>query len=183
MRERGATLALPIEHADKRTLREAIQQHVQPSATLCTDDNPSYWGLSNRHRTIKHSAKEYVNGMARTNGIESVWAALKRGFNGVYHHWSKKHCRQYVNEIPKIDWMTCFEPWSARPSPSKNSPHRASASTASLMSLKVLKKAVQALLRMPSVPHCRPPTPTQKDLQRRFVMRVDRKGKPTIKEV
>jgi len=56
-----------------------------------------------------------------------------------------------VNEMPKIDWMTCFEPWSARLSPSKNSPHRASASTAGLMSLKVLKKAVQALLRMPSV--------------------------------
>jgi len=98
MRERGA-LALPIKHADKRTLREAIQQHVQPSATLCTDDNPSYWSLSNRHRTVKHSAKEYVNGMARTNGIESVWAALKRGFNGVYHHWGKKHCRQYVKEF------------------------------------------------------------------------------------
>ena len=24
---------------------------------------------------------------------------LKRGYNGVYHHWSKKHMRRYVNEF------------------------------------------------------------------------------------
>ena len=37
--------------------------------------------------------------MAHTNGIESVWAVMKRGYNGVYHNWSKKHCTQYVNEF------------------------------------------------------------------------------------
>ena len=37
--------------------------------------------------------------MAHTNGIESVWAVLKRGFYGTYHNWSKKHCHRYVNEF------------------------------------------------------------------------------------
>ena len=37
--------------------------------------------------------------MAHTNGIESVWAVLKRGFNGTYHNWSEKHCDRYVDEF------------------------------------------------------------------------------------
>lgn len=40
-----------------------------------------------------------VNGMASTNGIESVWAVLKRGLNGVYHQISKKHLPRYVDEF------------------------------------------------------------------------------------
>ena len=51
------------------------------------------------HESVKHSVKEFVNGMAHTNGIESVWAVLKRGYNGVYHHWSRKHMRQYIREF------------------------------------------------------------------------------------
>ncbi|MCY4466901.1 MAG: transposase [Chloroflexi bacterium] len=37
--------------------------------------------------------------MAHTNGIESVWAALKCGYDGVYHNWSTMRTRQYVNEF------------------------------------------------------------------------------------
>ncbi len=37
--------------------------------------------------------------MAHTNGIESVWAVLKRGYNGVYHNFSRKHLKRYINEF------------------------------------------------------------------------------------
>ena len=37
--------------------------------------------------------------MAHTNGIESPWATLKRGHDGVYHHFSPKHLGRYVNEF------------------------------------------------------------------------------------
>jgi ISXO2-like transposase domain len=34
-----------------------------------------------------------------TNGIESVFAVLKRGLIGVYHHASPKHLGRYVDEF------------------------------------------------------------------------------------
>ncbi len=34
-----------------------------------------------------------------TNGIESVFAVLKRGLIGVYHHASPKHLHRYVDEF------------------------------------------------------------------------------------
>jgi hypothetical protein len=34
-----------------------------------------------------------------TNSIESVWAVLKRGLHGVYHHASPKHLNRYVQEF------------------------------------------------------------------------------------
>ena len=51
------------------------------------------------HETVKHSISEYVNGMAHTNGIESFWALLKRGYHGTYHHMSDKHLGRYVSEF------------------------------------------------------------------------------------
>ena len=48
---------------------------------------------------VKHSVKEYVKGQAHTNGIESFWAMLKRGYMGVYHRMSIKPLHRYVNEF------------------------------------------------------------------------------------
>ena len=36
---------------------------------------------------------------ASTNGMESFWAQLKRGYVGVYHHFSPEHLNRYVNEF------------------------------------------------------------------------------------
>ena len=95
--------AEPVPAEDQGTIREAINQNVKPGFTLYTDDHRGYKGIGGlfyHHETVNHSAKVFVNGMApHTNGIESVWAIMKRGFNGIYHHWSKKHCRQYINEF------------------------------------------------------------------------------------
>ena len=51
------------------------------------------------HESVKHSAREYVRGLAHTNGIESHWAMLKRGYDGVYHQMSAKHLHRYIAEF------------------------------------------------------------------------------------
>lgn len=59
------------------------------------------WHLAHRIReaTVTHSAGEYVNGQASTDGMESFWASLKRGYIGVYHWFSVKHRGRYVWEF------------------------------------------------------------------------------------
>jgi len=42
---------------------------------------------------------EYVKGEAHTNGMESFWSMLKRGYQGTYHKMSPKHVRRYVAEF------------------------------------------------------------------------------------
>jgi len=85
------------------TVEPIIQAKVAAGSTVCTDEHGAYRDLGTRyaytHKTVKHSAKQFVDGMAHTNGIESVWAVLKRGFYGTYHSFSKKHTDRYVNEF------------------------------------------------------------------------------------
>jgi len=102
MRDRGGRVAAKVvQRTDKTTLQSEVMDAVEPGSTLCTDEYLSYEGLDRfyDHRTVCHSAKEFVDGMANTNGIESVWALLKRGFYGTYHFFSDKHLQRYVDEF------------------------------------------------------------------------------------
>ena len=63
-----------------------------------TDDARAYLGLAN-HQAVRHSVGEYVDGMAHTNGLESFWSLLKRGYHGTYHKMSEKHLNRYVAEF------------------------------------------------------------------------------------
>ena len=103
MRERGGrTIAMPMAATDAASLQSAIHANVAVGSTLFTDEHAGYVGLDGmffRHETVNHTAGEYRQGLASTNGIESVWAVLKRGVYGVYHKVSKKHLGRYVDEF------------------------------------------------------------------------------------
>jgi transposase-like protein len=103
MRERGGrTRAKVIQSTDLATIQNEIHGGVEVGSQLFTDEPGSYSdldGLFFRHDTVNHGAGEYARGAAHTNGIESVWAVLKRGLHGVYHHASPKHLARYVDEF------------------------------------------------------------------------------------
>ena len=88
-----------IVETDRLTLRGFVQKHVETGATLYTDEAAAYqgrWGY--HHAAVKHSAGEYVRGMASTNGMELFWAMLKRAHKGTFHRLSPKHLQRYVDE-------------------------------------------------------------------------------------
>ncbi len=103
MRERGGrTFATVVPSTDANTVQNEIHGAVEAGSQLYTDEYGAYNdldGLFYSHERVNHSAKEFVRGSAHTNGIESVWAVLKRGMMGVYHHADAKHLHRYVNEF------------------------------------------------------------------------------------
>jgi transposase-like protein len=103
LRERGGrTVAMTIKNTDKETIQNAIFDNVEIGSTLMTDEHSAYVGLDGifyKHETVSHIGGEYARGPVSTNGIESVWALLKRGIYGVYHQVSAKHLDRYVDEV------------------------------------------------------------------------------------
>jgi transposase-like protein len=96
----GSVRAAYVSGTDKTTLHGYIAANVRPGSTVMTDEHAGYRGIAGySHMTVRHSAGEYVNGMAHTNGIESFWALLKRGYYGIYHYMSVKHLSRYVGEF------------------------------------------------------------------------------------
>ena len=99
-RETGKVDAEVTETVNGENLRNFVHKRVQPGANVYTDEAQGYRGLSGvHHKQVKHSAKEYVDGPVHTNGVESFWSMLKRGYYGTYHHMSVKHLGRYVNEF------------------------------------------------------------------------------------
>lgn len=96
----GKVKAAVLVSTSAKAIKAAVLSVVAPGSILCTDEHASYKGMPQYvHMPVNHSAKQFVDGMAHTNGIESVWAVLKRGFYGVYHSFSEKHLQRYVDEF------------------------------------------------------------------------------------
>lgn len=98
----GEVRAAIVEDTKAPTLSAFVGANANPGATVVTDTHGGYVGLEAAgftHIRINHSVGEYVRDMAHTNGIESFWALLKRGYIGIYHYMSAKHLHRYVREF------------------------------------------------------------------------------------
>ena len=98
----GKVMAFPMPYVNNEALQDEVMLNVNPGSTVYTDSHPAYRNLSYygyEHATVNHGVGQYVNDKATTNGIESFWALLKRGYVGVFHYMSWKHLHRYVNEF------------------------------------------------------------------------------------
>lgn len=102
MRERGGrTKGIVLSEATTQNIQGAVVPNVLPGSEIQTDESGVYVGLEGIYYrdTITHARGEYARPGVTTNGIESVWAVLKRGLHSVYHHASPKHLHRYVDEF------------------------------------------------------------------------------------
>ena len=92
--------ATVVPNTKKTTLQGFVEVHTKPGSRVYTDENQAYRGMKERHhKHTRHTLGEWVNGQAHTNGIESFWSMLKRGYHGSYHYMSPKHLDRYVTEF------------------------------------------------------------------------------------
>lgn len=101
--ERGGRVrSRSVEKVTGKTLKSVLSEHLDPSAHLITDDFPGYRKPGRRfasHRSVNHSAGEYVRGDAHTNTVEGYFSLFKRGVNGVFHHIGHHYIDQYLAEF------------------------------------------------------------------------------------
>ena len=73
---------------NRTTLHEFVHRNTEAGAIVYTDDHAGYYHIEREHGVINHSKTHYVDGAIHTQGIDSFWAILKRGYMGVYHYMS-----------------------------------------------------------------------------------------------
>ncbi len=97
-REANSVTARVVGDTKAETLQGFVDERIVPETQVYTDDSASCTGIDRPHESVRHPVGEYVRGMARTNGIESFWAMLRRARDGTFHKMPPKHLQRYVNE-------------------------------------------------------------------------------------
>lgn len=96
----GKVVMKKIETTGKYALWEQLERHVDPTATVMTDQYIGYKNIHQMgydHHAVDHG-KTYVVGKAHTNNIEGLWGRIKPGIKGVYRKVSSKYIESYMNE-------------------------------------------------------------------------------------
>ena len=98
-RDTNKVQAQVVDATDKATLQTFVVENTLPDTIVYTDEASAYLGIPRVHQAVGHSVGEYVREQAHTNGLESFWAMLKRGYQGTYHWMSRKHLHRYIAEL------------------------------------------------------------------------------------
>ena len=100
-RDTGQVMCEVVDKVGKDILYPFILDNTTEDAKVYTDGAKFYMKLSEHrdHEYVVHR-REWARGDVHTNGIESFWGLLKRGYRGIYQkNISRKHFRRYVKEF------------------------------------------------------------------------------------
>jgi transposase-like protein len=105
--ERGGSVrSFHVENATQATVRDILFQNADRKSALYTDSSNLYSGMNREfdaHRTVNHSAGEYVryegDKIIHSNTIENVFSVFKRGMLGTYQHCGEAHLHRYLTEF------------------------------------------------------------------------------------
>jgi hypothetical protein len=98
----GKARSFHIANVTAQTVRPLIVTVTSRKSHFRTDESGIYWRVGEEfetHRTVNHSAEEYVRGDAHTNTAEGMFSILKRGIYGIYQHVSEAHLQRYLHEF------------------------------------------------------------------------------------
>ena len=103
----GDVVAVHVPAVDAETLLPIIEETVEAGSTIISDEYHVYRKVAQTytHEYVCHSAKQYVNGKAHTNGLEGFWSHFKRAVEGIYHNISLEHLQAYVSTFA-FRWNT-----------------------------------------------------------------------------
>ncbi len=100
---KGKARTFHVKNANARVVREILVTHAHRDSELHTDESRIYTrvgGEFSAHRTVNHSAKEYVGKHGQTtNACENYFSIFKRGMKGVYQHCGEQHLQRYLVEF------------------------------------------------------------------------------------
>ena len=99
-RKTEQVIAKVIPNIKAKTLQGFVEEATEPDAQGCTDEGGGYVGMDRKHESVNQSAGVCVREMAHTQGIEPLWAMLKRAHKATYDKFSKKHLDRYIDEFP-----------------------------------------------------------------------------------
>ena len=100
--ETGEARSRVVPNVRSKTLRRALQEQVDPSATLHTDSAAAYVRFGEEvaaHETVNHLAGEYVRAGVSTNKAENYFSQLKRSLDGTHHQVTAEHLHRYLVEF------------------------------------------------------------------------------------
>lgn len=102
MKNRDTNLikAQVIESVDKPTLQGFVLANTTPDTTVYTDEARAFSGLPRTHQTVGHGVGDWVREQAHTNGPESFWAMLKRGYMGFIIMFHQSTCTAASTNFP-----------------------------------------------------------------------------------